>query len=90
MEIIIEKYEYNPNYYALSIKNYGFYIQLGWIERYIFNDSVKKYTNFLNKIKHSTNLFKKQEIILFETIYDAQYAMDILNSIVILNTLTQN
>ena len=90
MEIIIEEYKYNKIYYALSIKNYGFYVQFGWIKRYIFNDSAKKYSNFLSKIKYSNNIFKKQEIILFETVYDAQYAIDILNSIMVLNTLTQN
>ena len=88
MDIVIEPYYLNKKYFALSMKNYQYYIQLGWIKRFIFDDSDKDFLIFLNNIKYS-NKFKNYKIILFNNINDAQYAIDLLNSIIILKILTQ-
>ena len=88
MEIIIEPYYLNKKYFTLSIKKYNYYVQFGWIKRFIFNDFNNKYLIFLKNIKYLKK-FKNYKIILFNNIEDAQYAIDILNSIIIMKILIQ-
>lgn len=87
MEIVIKPYHLDERYFVLSIENYDYHVQIGWIKKFIFNDSVRQYQCFMERINLYMN--RECELMLFDSISDAQYAIDILNSIVMLRTLTQ-
>ena len=89
MEIVIDTYMHDENYYTLKVKGYNYYIHLGWVSQFVFNNSHEDYIKFLSKINHSSESRRYHDVLLFKTTEDAQNAIDILNSIMMLNALTQ-